>query len=804
MIGQSAQAIAGTVGIARAYPIKLIVVPVPVEAVEQGSPFAKEKLAPFLSLFTVRGEDDGFALCRRILAGQGAGHTAIIHTGSPERIDRFGLAMPASRIIVNGPAVQGVSGVTSGLIPSYVLGCGTWGGNSTTDNVTYRNLQNVKRLARFQPPAAGREVSVRRRSPGPSRVTGACQAHCAISHFRDFPWSVICMIFQGIFREAVESPGRKAGMALCVQAGQCSWGVMEMKATLGASAAALIWAMLTVQAPAQSLVAIVEDIHGGPSGIEFMDYVESGKQIQLGQNGKLVLSYLKSCFRETIVGGKVVVGSSFSQVTGGRVDRTQVSCDGGKMQLSYELASKSGASVFRDLHNVDQPPGREQARPQFILHGASPVVEIKRGSKVVIERVDQAGERFEIPGAGRPLLHGKFYDFADDNKQLAAAGHLQGGDRPKEVMFQVDSNAKPGRPRSRAACCGWRPDPGNIGAHMGRIRYREALFAIAVALLAGFGSSSALEVLRGLSIDVLTALRWRTIGQVHDPASSVSVVIGLDEETYRTAPFVGTPNITWTRELGRVMTAVLDGGAKVVGFDMVFPTSIEQSEIPFGDRNAWAGGCAASTAIFEPSHWLPATASSFWGRLTRLATDPAVAGSAHRRRRADQHSRPQFLQRPDTWSAVPLTFMVDGVPTTSMSVELVSRALGVAPDDRRRYDVARRLPDVPGAEHARPQFRRRPRRYSDLFACRSAGVRREGRYRVFLPALLRGQGRDFGTVLDVEDRNITSKRFATGGPEGAQMPRCALPVSFVGEKILRNSISGVYGPRHRRQQPGST
>jgi len=150
-----------------------------------------------------------------------------------------------------------------------------------------------------------------------------------------------------------------------------------MKATLGASAAALIWAMLTVQAPAQSLVAIVEDIHGGPSGIEFMDYVESGKQIQLGQNGKLVLSYLKSCFRETIVGGKVVVGSSFSQVTGGRVDRTQVSCDGGKMQLSYELASKSGASVFRDLHQVDQPPGREQARPQFILHGASPMVEIK-------------------------------------------------------------------------------------------------------------------------------------------------------------------------------------------------------------------------------------------------------------------------------------------------------------------------------------------------------------------------------------------------------------------------------------------
>jgi acetaldehyde dehydrogenase/alcohol dehydrogenase len=155
VIGQAAKEIAESVGISRSYPIKLIVVPVPVEAVGQSSPFAKEKLAPFLSLFTVRGEGEAFDLCRRILRGQGAGHTAIVHSASAERVDRFALAMPASRIIVNGPAVQGVSGVTSGLIPSYVLGCGTWGGNSTTDNVSYRNLQNIKRLARFLPPDPG-------------------------------------------------------------------------------------------------------------------------------------------------------------------------------------------------------------------------------------------------------------------------------------------------------------------------------------------------------------------------------------------------------------------------------------------------------------------------------------------------------------------------------------------------------------------------------------------------------------------------------------------------------------------------
>jgi acetaldehyde dehydrogenase/alcohol dehydrogenase len=154
IIGQDAKTIAAAVGILRSGFIKLIVVPVPIDAVEDGSPFAREKLAPLLSLFTVRGNDDGFALCRRILATEGAGHTAIIHTQSRERADQFGLAMPAGRILVNTPGVQGICGITTGLTPSYTLGCGTWGGNSTTDNVSYRNLQNIKRLANFIAPGS--------------------------------------------------------------------------------------------------------------------------------------------------------------------------------------------------------------------------------------------------------------------------------------------------------------------------------------------------------------------------------------------------------------------------------------------------------------------------------------------------------------------------------------------------------------------------------------------------------------------------------------------------------------------------
>jgi acyl-CoA reductase-like NAD-dependent aldehyde dehydrogenase len=82
-------------------------------------------------------------------------------TRTPERAERFGMLMPASRILVNTPAVQGISGVTTGLIPSYTLGCGTFGRNSTTDNVSFHNLLNVKRLAHPVPTDEGLQTPLK-------------------------------------------------------------------------------------------------------------------------------------------------------------------------------------------------------------------------------------------------------------------------------------------------------------------------------------------------------------------------------------------------------------------------------------------------------------------------------------------------------------------------------------------------------------------------------------------------------------------------------------------------------------------
>src|SRR3954471_18969834 len=113
---------------------------------------------------------------------------------------------------------------------------------------------------------------------------------------------------------------------------------------------------------------------------------------------------------------------------------------------------------------------------------------------------------------------------------------------------------------------------------MGRTFRRNALVVAIIAVTAGMiAVSPAFGLLRGMSIDALTALRWLAFGSTHDPASSPAVVVALDEETYRTPPFAGTPYVTWTREIGRVLTAIVEGGAGVVGFDIVFSPWIKQS-----------------------------------------------------------------------------------------------------------------------------------------------------------------------------------------------------------------------------------
>src|SRR3954468_14788480 len=143
-IGQPAEKIAAAAGLEK--PGATLVV-FEADASNPAGAQARERLAPVLSFFTVDGDDEAIALCKSLLAYEGAGHTANIHTTDPARIQRFAAAIPASRILANTPSAHGCCGLTTGLPHTLTLGCGTWGGNSTTNNVTHADLRNVKRLA---------------------------------------------------------------------------------------------------------------------------------------------------------------------------------------------------------------------------------------------------------------------------------------------------------------------------------------------------------------------------------------------------------------------------------------------------------------------------------------------------------------------------------------------------------------------------------------------------------------------------------------------------------------------------------
>ncbi|MCC7179200.1 MAG: aldehyde dehydrogenase family protein [Acidobacteria bacterium] len=110
-------------------------------------PLSIEKLCPVLSYYVVSDWREGCERCKQILRYGGMGHTMSIHSRNEAVILEFGLHKPAFRIVVNTPTTHGSIGLTTGLDPAMTLGCGGFGGNITSDNITPRHLLNIKRVA---------------------------------------------------------------------------------------------------------------------------------------------------------------------------------------------------------------------------------------------------------------------------------------------------------------------------------------------------------------------------------------------------------------------------------------------------------------------------------------------------------------------------------------------------------------------------------------------------------------------------------------------------------------------------------
>jgi hypothetical protein len=209
--------------------------------------------------------------------------------------------------------------------------------------------------------------------------------------------------------------------------------------TLAVAAVLAVATQVSAHVPAPLVpTALVEDVKSASADIEFMDYVGNGQVIKLEPRDVLALSYLKSCEHETITGGTVIVGAERSDVRDGQIVRAKVPCDGGKIRLSSQQASKSAASAFR----------LQSAEIQPTLYARTPVVQLPKvlssdDRTLLIERIDRRGERhkLEIDDA---IAAAGFYDLAKINVSLARGAIYDASIGSHKMTFQIDAKAKSG------------------------------------------------------------------------------------------------------------------------------------------------------------------------------------------------------------------------------------------------------------------------------------------------------------------------------------------------------------------------
>ncbi|MGI9102691.1 MAG: bifunctional acetaldehyde-CoA/alcohol dehydrogenase [Terriglobales bacterium] len=146
-VGQKATDIARIVGLTVKPNTKLLIAPI--QGVGREYPLSAEKLFPVLAAYRAKSVEEALKVCVDVNRAGGTGHTAVIFSTNEEVIRKFGEVINAGRIIVNSPgSIGALGGVYNDMVPTFSFGCGTGGGNSTTDNVNIYHYLNIKRVAR--------------------------------------------------------------------------------------------------------------------------------------------------------------------------------------------------------------------------------------------------------------------------------------------------------------------------------------------------------------------------------------------------------------------------------------------------------------------------------------------------------------------------------------------------------------------------------------------------------------------------------------------------------------------------------
>ena len=177
-------------------------------------------------------------------------------------------------------------------------------------------------------------------------------------------------------------------------------------------------------------VAIIEDIQADGSKLSFMDYVNEGQVIELGNKGSVTLGYMDSCKREMITSGTVTIGKQQSSVNKGQLMREEVECSGGQAELSGQQAGTSGALAFRSAPTK---------KADITIYGTAPVFRVHTANaSITIEPISSHGEKYTVE------VKGHHVDFANKNIFLSP-GLYKAMSADKSTIFKVHHRAEPGK-----------------------------------------------------------------------------------------------------------------------------------------------------------------------------------------------------------------------------------------------------------------------------------------------------------------------------------------------------------------------
>jgi succinate-semialdehyde dehydrogenase len=147
VVGKPAREIAAKAGIDIPEEVRVILVRADGSGTEDI--LAKEKLCPVVAIFPYRTFEEAVARAKANLLVEGVGHSAALHSNDEEHIRQMGVELPVSRLVVNQASALTAGGsLTNGFAPTTTLGCGSWGGNSISENLDYKHLMNVSRIGK--------------------------------------------------------------------------------------------------------------------------------------------------------------------------------------------------------------------------------------------------------------------------------------------------------------------------------------------------------------------------------------------------------------------------------------------------------------------------------------------------------------------------------------------------------------------------------------------------------------------------------------------------------------------------------